>query len=64
MPNAVVERINAEVRRAMQLPAIKAQLALESMEAIDLDAPAFTRYVASEIERWTPAVRSLKSAPK
>ena len=59
MPAALVEKINAEVRRGMQSAAIRKQLAAESMETIDYDAAAFTRFVAAEIARWTPAVRSL-----
>ena len=59
LPAALVDRINAEVRRGLQTPAIRSQLAAESMETIDLDAPAFTRFVAAEITRWTPAVRSV-----
>ena len=64
MPPALVEKINAEVRRGMHSPAVKAQLRVENMETADYDAPAFTRYVAAEIDRWTPAVRSLEKAPK
>ena len=59
LPAALVDRINAEVRRGLQTPAMRSQLAAESMETIDLDAPAFTRFVAAEITRWTPAVRSV-----
>lgn len=64
MPPALVEKINAEARRGMQSPAAKAQLRAENMETADYDAAVFTRYVAAEIERWTPAVRSLEKAPK
>ena len=64
MPPALVEKINAEVRRGMQSPAVKAVLQAESMETLDLDAAAFTRYVACEIERWTPAVRSVEKTGK
>jgi tripartite-type tricarboxylate transporter receptor subunit TctC len=65
MPRAIVDKINAEVRRGLKTPAIVKQLQLESMVTADYDAAAFTRYVASEIERWTPMVRSLaKSDPK
>ena len=59
LPAALVARINAEVRRGLQTPAIRSQLAAESMETSDLDAAAFTRFVAAEITRWTPAVRSV-----
>ena len=64
MPSAVVARLNAEVRRGLQTPDARKLLALESMETMDLDAAEFTRYVAGEIARWTPAVRSLGPAPK
>jgi tripartite-type tricarboxylate transporter receptor subunit TctC len=59
MPRTIVERINAEVRRGMQTPAIKSMLAAESMVTMDLDAQAFTRFVASELERWGPMARQI-----
>lgn len=62
MAPAVVEKINAEVRRGLQTAAIKKQMALETMVAGDYDAAGFTRFVATEIERWTPVVRSLGKA--
>lgn len=62
MPKALVDRINAEVRRGLQTPAIRQQLALESIESDDFDAAAFTQYVASEIERWAPMARAAAKA--
>jgi tripartite-type tricarboxylate transporter receptor subunit TctC len=59
MPAAIVDKINAEVRRGLQTPAIRKHLAMESMVSADYDAATFTRYVAAEIERWTPMVRSI-----
>ncbi len=64
MPPALVEKINAEVRRGMQTAAAKAQMQAESMETLDLDAAAFTRYVQQEIDRWTPAVKSVEKTGK
>ncbi len=64
MSPALVEKINAEVRRGMQSPAVRAQLKAESMETADYDAATFGRYVVAEIERWTPAIRSLEKAAK
>ena len=64
MPHEVVERLNAEIRRGLKTPALVKALANESMETIDLDAASFTKYVASEIARWTPAVRSLGGSGK
>ena len=64
MPVALVDKINAEVRRGLQTPAIRAQLALESMVSGDYDPATFTRFVAAENARWTPAVRSLAAPAK
>ncbi len=64
MPAAIVEKLNAEVRRGMHGPAIQAMLKAESMETGDLDAAAFTRYVVAENERWGPAIRSLEKGAK
>lgn len=60
MPPALVARINEEVRRGLKTEAAQKQLAIESMETQDWDAATFTRYVSSEIERWTPLVQSIK----
>ena len=59
MPKDVVDKLNAEIRRGLQTQALTQALANESMETLDLDAAGFTKYVASEIVRWTPAVKSL-----
>ena len=64
MAPALVDKINAEVRRGMQTPAIRAVLTAESMESADYDAAGFTRFVAAEIARWTPAIRSLTPASR
>lgn len=60
MPPALVARINEEVRRGLKSEAAQKQLAFESMETQDWDVGTFTRYVGSEIERWTPLVQSIK----
>ena len=64
MAPTLVDKINIEVRRGMQTAAVKAVLQAESMETIDLDPAAFTRYVQSEIDRWTPAVKSVEKTGK
>ena len=64
MPKEVVDKLNAEIRRGLQTPALVKALASESMETLDLDAAAFTKYVAAEIARWTPAVKSLGGTGK
>jgi tripartite-type tricarboxylate transporter receptor subunit TctC len=48
----------------LKTPEIQKQLKMESMVTEDYDAPAFTRYVAQEIERWTPMVRAVEKPKK
>lgn len=64
MPKEVVDKLNAEIRKGLQTPALVKALAAESMETMDLDAAGFTKYVAAEITRWTPAVKSLGGTGK
>ena len=64
MAPAVVERLNAEIRRGLNSAAVRAAMAAESMETAEMDAASFTRFVAEEIARWTPAVRSLSAKPR
>jgi len=61
MPAAVVNRLNAEVRKGLQTQALRGQLAQESMESADLDPAAFTQFVVEEIAKWAPAARSVSA---
>lgn len=61
MPSAIVEKLNETVRRGLQTPELQRQLAIESMETMDLDAPAFAKYLTDEIGRWGPAVKSISA---
>ena len=60
MPKALVANLNAEIRRGLRTLAIKEQLASEDMETQDLDPEAFNQFFRSEIEKWSPLVRSLQ----
>lgn len=61
MPTALTNKLNETVRRGLQTPELIRQLAIESMETMDLDAPAFAKYVSDEIGRWGPAVKSINT---
>ncbi len=58
MPPEIVNRLNAEVRRALQSPELRERLRLDGSEPNDLDAAAFTEFVRAEVARWTPIVRA------
>ena len=61
MPAPVVEKINAETRRALASAKWRERLAGEGIEPNDLDAAAFTRFVQAEVERWTPLAKAVQT---
>ena len=54
----IVNRLNAEVRRILQLPDVRERMRTEGIEPIAMDVKAFNAFIAAEIERWTPVVRA------
>ncbi|HUP94304.1 MAG TPA: tripartite tricarboxylate transporter substrate binding protein, partial [Burkholderiales bacterium] len=63
MPADVVNRLNNEVRRIVQLPDVRERFRLEGIEPAPPDAKSFTSFVSAEIERWTPVVRASGAKP-
>jgi len=58
LPPQIVERLNGEVRRALELPDVKEKLRHEGIVPNRLDAKEFTAFVADELRRWGPIVRA------
>ena len=58
LPPQIVERLNAEVRRALELSDVKERLRHEGISPNRLDAKEFNAYVADELRRWGPIVRA------
>ena len=58
MQPEVVNKLNAEVRRALQVPDVRERLRPEGIEPGDLDPQQFTAFVAAELKRWAPVVRA------
>lgn len=58
MPADIVRRLNAEVRRAMQAPDVRERIRPERIEPGNLDAQAYTAFIAAELKRWTPVVKA------
>ena len=54
----IVERLNAGVRRALELPDVRQRLRPEGIEPARLDAREFTHFVQVEMKRWAPIVRA------
>jgi len=59
MPASIVNRLNTEVQKALALPDVREKLAKQGIQTRAMDAAAFTKLFASEIEFWTPYVLGL-----
>ncbi len=59
-PAAVVERLNAETQKALQVPAVRQRLEEMGGEARGSTAPEMTAMVAGELQRWTQVVTDAK----
>ena len=59
MPKEIVGRLNAEVVKALDTPAVRKRLEAEGIETEKMSPEEFTAFVASEIAKWTPIARSV-----
>ena len=57
-PTAVIERLNAEIVKALLAPDFRAKLAEQGTTAIGSTPAAYATYTKAEIERWTDVVRT------
>jgi tripartite-type tricarboxylate transporter receptor subunit TctC len=58
MPQDIVNKLNAEVRRALKEPDVRQRLRPEGIEPGDLDPQQFTAFLESELKRWAPVVKA------
>jgi tripartite-type tricarboxylate transporter receptor subunit TctC len=58
----VVASINHEVVRAMDRPQVRRQIEQDAIESKAMSPAEVTRFMQSEIERWTPMIKQMLSA--
>ena len=58
LPQEIVDKLNAEVRRALELSDVREKLRHEGISPNRLDAKEFTAFVTDELHRWGPTVRA------
>jgi tripartite-type tricarboxylate transporter receptor subunit TctC len=59
MPAPVVARIDADLRRAIALPAVREKLAAQSMEPRGLGPDPLAALMREELARWTEVIQRL-----
>ena len=57
MPAPIVERLNAEINKAISTPELRERLSGEALEPMPMTSAAFAAFIAAEVDRWTKLVR-------
>ena len=57
-PTVVVNKLNAEIQKAMRSAEVREVMRVEFIEPNTLDAAGFTDYFAKEIARWAPVIKA------
>jgi tripartite-type tricarboxylate transporter receptor subunit TctC len=61
MPPEIVQRLNREVRAMQKLADVRARLATEAVETVDMSPEQFTQFVQAEIKKWGPIAAAVAS---
>ena len=56
-PKPIIDRLNSEVQRALQLPEVKARLAEQGMTVVGGPASDFRALIEAEVKQWTEVAR-------
>jgi tripartite-type tricarboxylate transporter receptor subunit TctC len=57
-PAPVVDKLNAEIRRALQSPEMQKQLKAQGAQALGSTPQEYAAYIKSEIQRWGEVVKA------
>ena len=56
-PNAIIQRLNAEINAILKDPAVKSTLNAQGFELVGGTPEDFARLIRSESEKWAPVIR-------
>ena len=57
-PLPIVQKLNTEVVKILELPLVKARLVAQGAEPVAMNVEEFTAFTKSEYENWAPIVKS------
>ncbi len=63
-PAPIIERLHAEIARAVASPDYRETLARQGQDAESTTPDAFARFIAAELEKWTRVVRAANIKPE
>lgn len=64
MPREIVQRLNAEINRAMQLPEVNTKLVAAGLIVANESAEFFEKFLKSEYDKYGKLVREIKLEPR
>jgi tripartite-type tricarboxylate transporter receptor subunit TctC len=64
MPAEIVNRLNAEVVKALHAPDVQARFERDAIDTKSLDAAQFTAFFKAEAARWTPLAQAVAAQIK
>jgi tripartite-type tricarboxylate transporter receptor subunit TctC len=59
LPAEIVDSLNGEIAKAMEQPQIKGQIEQDAIEVKPMSPAELTRFMQSEIARWTPLIKQM-----
>jgi tripartite-type tricarboxylate transporter receptor subunit TctC len=59
LPKDIVDRLNREVNKAMDVPKVREHLAQETVQTRPTTPEEMTLFMKSEIDKWVPAVKAM-----
>jgi tripartite-type tricarboxylate transporter receptor subunit TctC len=62
-PKPIVEKLNAEIRRAVEAPEMKAAWAKQGAVSMSMSTAEFDRYLREDIEKWARVVKISGARP-
>jgi tripartite-type tricarboxylate transporter receptor subunit TctC len=62
-PPAIIQRLNAEINRALSAPVLVARLDAEGAEAAPMTPAAFGAMIDAEVARWKPVIEKANMRP-
>lgn len=57
-PKPIVDRINAETRKALESPAVREQFVKQGLEPVSSTPAEFAAYLRSEVAKWSKVVKA------
>lgn len=59
-PKAIVDKLQAEVARIVQLPDVKAKLVALGLDPMGMPSPEFAAYIKDDIAKWKKVITNAK----